>query len=124
VPQHLFQDADEWLKEAKEKLDLFNEFADTPNFINYDMLENKDASRPDMISIGEQVVDGLETHKDVVFSKVQDQVNQLALRFDDKLPVLLNKAVECLCVDGVNVDAEEINALTDKIKKKSKQSLS
>ena len=105
MPQHLFQDADEWLKEAKEKLDLFNEFADTPNFINYDMLENKDASRPDMISIGEQVVDGLETHRDVVCSKVQDQVNQLALRFDDKLPVLLNKAVECLCVDGVNVDA-------------------
>ena len=53
MPQHLFEDADEWLKEAKEKLDLFNEFADTPNFINYDMLENKDASRPDMISIGE-----------------------------------------------------------------------
>lgn len=51
------------------------------------MLENKDASRPDLIIIGEQVVDGLETHKDVVFSKVSDQVNQLGLKFDDKVPI-------------------------------------
>lgn len=69
-----------------------------------------------MISIGEQVVDGLETHRDVVFSRVADQVNQLALRFDDKLPTFLNKAVECLCVDGVNIDAQEISALIEKVK--------
>ena len=42
VPQHLFEEANEWSMEAKAKLDLFTEFADTPNFINYDMLENKD----------------------------------------------------------------------------------
>ena len=69
-----------------------------------------------MISIGEQVVDGLETHRDVVFSRVADQVNQLALRFDDKLPTFLNKAVECLFVDGVNIDAQEISALIEKVK--------
>jgi hypothetical protein len=49
----LFEDANEWSHEARAKLDLFNEFADTPNFINYDMLENKDQSRPDLIMIGE-----------------------------------------------------------------------
>lgn len=44
---------------------------DTPNFINYDMLEIKNG-KPDLILIGEQVVNELEFHKDVSYSKVAD----------------------------------------------------
>jgi hypothetical protein len=33
---------DAWRNQAKEKLDLFEANMDSPNFINYDMLEMKD----------------------------------------------------------------------------------
>jgi hypothetical protein len=42
VPSHLFEDADGWSLAAKQKLDMFEENLDKPNFINYDMLESKD----------------------------------------------------------------------------------
>lgn len=71
VPQRLFDDVHSWSHEAKTKLDLFEEFMDTPNFINYDMLEIKDG-KPDLILVGESVVNELEIHKDVVYSKVAD----------------------------------------------------
>lgn len=71
MPQRLFEDVEEWSNEAKQKLDLFEEFMDTPNFINYDMLEIKDG-KPDVILVGESVVNELEAHKDVVFSKIEN----------------------------------------------------
>lgn len=71
MPQRLFEDVEEWSNEAKQKLDLFEEFMDTPNFINYDMLEIKDG-KPDLILVGESVVNELEAHKDVVFSKIEN----------------------------------------------------
>lgn len=107
--------------EAKAKLDLFTEFADTPNFINYDMLENKDQSRPDLIVMGEKVVDGLEEHKDVVFSKVADQVHQLGLKFDERIITSLNKAVECQIVDGVKINMEELGHMADMIREASQE---
>jgi hypothetical protein len=63
---------DAWRNQAKEKLDLFEANMDSPNFINYDMLEMKDDLRPDLILVGESVVNELETHKDVSFTKVAD----------------------------------------------------
>jgi len=39
VPPNLYEDCDAWRQEAKDKLDLFEKNMDTPNFINYDMLE-------------------------------------------------------------------------------------
>ena len=38
----MFEDADGWSLAAKQKLDMFEENLDKPNFINYDMLESKD----------------------------------------------------------------------------------
>ncbi len=67
----MFEDAHLWSSDAKQKLDLFEEYMDTPNFINYDMLEIKNG-KPDLILIGEQVVNELEFHKDVSYSKVAD----------------------------------------------------
>ena len=68
VPPNLYEDCDAWRQEAKDKLDLFEKNMDTPNFINYDMLEVN--SGQDLILAGEGVVYELEQHKDVVFSKV------------------------------------------------------
>ena len=54
VPDRLFEDADKWAKEARSKLDKFEENLDKPNFINYDLLETKDPnSGPDIINFGE-----------------------------------------------------------------------
>jgi len=46
-------------------------------------------------------VDGLEAHKEVVFSKVADQIQHLGLKFDEKTLKALDKAVECQSVEGV-----------------------
>ena len=73
---------------------------DTPNFINYDMLEVN--SGQDLILGGEQVVYGLEQHKDVVFSKVQNQVNQLSFKFDSPILNQVRKSVDCQIVEGVD----------------------
>ena len=42
MPERLFEDADNWAKAARSKLDKFEENLDKPNFINYDLLETKD----------------------------------------------------------------------------------
>ena len=72
VPQRLFIEADEWSAAAKEKLDLFEQNLDQPNFINYDMLESKEpsADAPDIVNFGEQLITELEEHKDLSMTKV------------------------------------------------------
>ena len=52
----MFEDVDAWTSEAKAKLDQFDRETDTPNYVNYDMLEVRDSSAPDVIAVGEQVV--------------------------------------------------------------------
>lgn len=53
VPARLFEDTDTWNQAARELLDLFDQNADRPNFINYDMLEPKDPNAFDTIAVGE-----------------------------------------------------------------------
>lgn len=51
---------------AKEKLDAFEANLDKPNYINYDMLESKDANAgSDICNFGEQLLEKLEEHKDI-----------------------------------------------------------
>jgi len=71
VPQSLFEDVEFFRRSAKEKLDLFEEQNDDPGFINYAMLEVKDGD-PDIIFVGEHVVNELEKLKDVSALKVED----------------------------------------------------
>jgi hypothetical protein len=53
VPAKLFADTDAWNVKARELLDLFESNSDKPNFINYGMLESKDANAYDTIVVGE-----------------------------------------------------------------------
>ena len=69
--------------------------------------------------MGEKVVDGLEEHKDVVFSKVADQVHQLGLKFDERIITSLNKAVECQSVEGVKINMEELGQMAEMIREAS-----
>ena len=62
----MFEDADEWSQAAKQKLDMFEENLDKPNFINYDMLESKDANAgQDICNYGELILGDLDEHKDI-----------------------------------------------------------
>ena len=71
MPDRLFEDADNWSKAAKEKLDLFEANMESPHFINYDLLETKDPSAgPDVIIFGENLVTELDEHKDISMQKV------------------------------------------------------
>ena len=66
VPPNLYEDADQWTLSAKEKLDLFEQNMDQPNFINYDMIESKDPNAgPDICIYGEQLFEQLEQFKDI-----------------------------------------------------------
>ena len=75
MPERLFEDADKWVKEARSKLDKFEENLDKPNFINYDLLESKDSGAGfDIINFGESLVTELEEHKDISMGKVANQI--------------------------------------------------
>lgn len=75
MPERLFEDADNWTKAARSKLDKFEENLDRPNFINYDLLESKDQSAgPDVINFGETLVSELEEHKDISMARVAKQI--------------------------------------------------
>jgi len=79
------------------------------------MLEVKDGD-PDIIFIGEHVVNELEKLKDVSAIRVEDQIMQLDLKFDNTLGNSISKAVECKRVEGVVIDENEISSLAEMIK--------
>ena len=102
MPERLFEDADNWAKAAKTKLDKFEENLDKPNFINYDLLETKDPSGgPDIINFGESLVTELEEHKDISMGRVATQIKQLGITFNTDLISKMNEVVDCEKVDGV-----------------------
>ena len=62
VPHRLIDDADKWLKTAKVKLDNFTKNSENPQFIAFDMLENKKGGNKgvglseDFMETGEQIL--------------------------------------------------------------------
>ena len=70
VPDRLFEDADKWATQARQRLDKFEENLDKPHFINYDLLESREPGTQDVINFGEQLVTELEEHKDASMSRV------------------------------------------------------
>lgn len=60
MPQRLFDDAEKWLKNAKVQLDRFTMQSQNPNYIAFDMLENKMqkmyTSEQDIIQQGEKIL--------------------------------------------------------------------
>lgn len=102
MPERLFEDADNWAKAARGKLDKFEENLDKPNFINYDLLETKDsAAGPDIINFGETLVSELEEHKDISMGRVASQIKQLNVAFNHDLIGKLKDVVNTEIVEGV-----------------------
>jgi len=57
------------------------------------MLETKD--EPDIVNMGEQLLEDLDKYKDLSQSKVFDNIGQLALVFDAAIIGQLKSVVEC-----------------------------
>ena len=72
MPDRLFADADKWGLQARQRLDKFEENLDRPHFINYDLLESKEAGSQDIINFGESLVTELEEHKDCSMARVDE----------------------------------------------------
>lgn len=120
VPERLFEDADNWSKAARSKLDKFEENLDTPNFINYDLLESKDQSAgPDVINFGETLVSELEEHKDISMARVARQIKQLGIAFNQELIGNLQGIVNTSVVDGVEIDENEMASMEEMMKEAS-----
>ena len=122
VPERLFEDADNWAKAARTKLDKFEENLDKPNFINYDLLETKDPQGgPDIINFGETLVTELEEHKDISMARVASQIKQLGVNFNNevigKLPELCTTEV----IEGVEIDEGELASMEEMMREASSQ---
>lgn len=117
VPQKLFDDAESWKRSAKQKLDKFEENMEKTNFINYDLLEIKNAnSGPDIINYGENLVSELDKHRDISMARVENQIEQLSLTFDQNIVGMLPKVVHCGRVDGIDIDESEMANLEEMLK--------
>lgn len=120
VPESLFENADKWAKEARSKLDKFEENLDKPNFINYDLLETKDSSSgPDIINFGESLVTELDEHKEISMSRVASQIKQLQINFNHDIIGKLNTVVATEVVEGVEIDENELASMEEMLKEAS-----
>ncbi len=113
VPERLFEDADNWARIAKQKLDKFEENLDKPSFINYDLLEQKEAGSQDVINFGEQLVTELDEHKDISMSRVADQIKQMSITFNHDLISKLGEVVTTQVIEGVEIDNSELASMEE-----------
>ena len=122
VPARLFEDADNWAKAARSKLDKFEENMDKPNFINYDLLEIKDTSGgPDIINFGESLVTELEEHKDISMVRVANQIKQLGISFNHEVIGKLKDVVSTEVIEGVQIDETELASMEEMMREASSQ---
>lgn len=119
VPQRLFEDVDAWTMAAKDKLDKFEQNLDKPNFINYDMLEIKDDTNPDIVNFGDVLLNELEEHKDISMGRVASQIGQLSLSFNAGSIQQLKEVAKCNRVEGVEIDQAELDSLEEMIQEAS-----
>lgn len=81
MPTRLIDDADRWLKTAKVKLDNFSTNSQNPNFIAFEMLENKKTrvlgGQEDFMDTGEVILSQLAGQKDVSVNKVEGMIGEL-----------------------------------------------
>ena len=116
----MFEDADNWAKAARSKLDKFEENLDKPNFINYDLLETKDPQGgPDIINFGETLVTELEEHKDISMARVASQIKQLGITFNNETIGKLKQVVKTEVIEGVEIDEGELASMEEMMREAS-----
>ena len=125
-----FNDAEKWLKNAKVKLDNFQANNDNPHFIAFDMLANAKQSQTDefmggednllmdeesknidIIVHGEKIADILGKVKTINPNLLANQLNQLSLKFDEKLIESVGNFAKCIAIEGVEISQEELEAI-------------
>ena len=83
VPKQLYVDAEGWIEMAQVKLDNFIGNSNNPNYIAFDMLENKEAPPAigdfnpiaDIIQSGEKILMQLDGQKDVSVQKIENYMS-------------------------------------------------
>ena len=110
VPKKLFEDAENWMTLAKTKLDNFTQNSQNPDYVAFDMLENKLAppvmgdfnKNADIIQSGEKILMQLDGQKDVSLPKIENYMSQLNIEFDTNAINRLHEICKCELIDGVN----------------------
>lgn len=126
-----FQEAEHWLKNAKIKLDNFQNNQNNPNYIAFEMMigadngpsdiQNNDdfllvdegGKNNDIIDTGEIIAGNIGKFKCVQPGILASQLNQLQLVFQDETINGLNNVSKCIAIDGVEVSQEELEALKE-----------
>ena len=98
----MFDDADKWLKNAKVKLDNFQANNDNPNYIAFDMLENRKQTQQDDFMNNDGLDDNLLNDDAGVTGKQTDIINH-----GEKIAEMLGK-VKCI---NPNVLASQLGQL-------------
>lgn len=84
-PKKVLESADNWCKKAQDKMDQFNSqntIGDKSNFIAFEMLEDAN-NESDVIRLGEKVLEELDQQWQPPIPKIQEQLSNLSVQFDD-----------------------------------------
>jgi hypothetical protein len=130
----MFDEADKWLKNAKDKLDNFHANNENAQYIAFDMLENakttgndnlhdgdddllgevdQTGKQMDIITHGEKIADILGKVKTINPNLLASQLSKLTLSFEDGTIAALGNVAKCTAIEGVEVSNEELEALRE-----------
>mmetsp|Transcript_13169 Transcript_13169/g.22319 ORF Transcript_13169/g.22319 Transcript_13169/m.22319 type:complete len:335 (-) Transcript_13169:615-1619(-) len=139
IDYRMFEDAEKWLKNAKQKLDNFQANNNNPHYIAFDMLasakQNDDfisqdnfddnllsddvaqanQKNGDIIARGEKIAELLGQVKAINPNVLSSQLGQLTLKFDTKTIEGLNNVSKCETIEGVEISHEELEALKEAV---------
>ena len=79
-------------------------------------MKKTDPSRLDILEQGQLLVEELNRYSDVSSKSLEKQVSQLSLHFDQAVVTQLDKVVDCPAIDGVVLNTQELNELSDIIR--------
>ena len=131
VDYRKFEEAENWMKNAKVKLDNFQNNQNNPNYIAFDMMIGADSNQQennmnddfllvdeggknnDIIDQGEIIAGNIGKFKCIQPGILAGQLQKLQLIFKDDVIQQLNQVSKCIAIEGVEVSPEELDALKE-----------
>lgn len=131
VDYRKFEEAENWMKNAKVKLDNFQNNQNNPNYIAFDMMIGADSNQQennmnddfllvdeggknnDIIDQGEMIAGNIGKFKCIQPGILAGQLQKLQLIYKDDVIQQLNQVSKCIAIEGVEVSPEELDALKE-----------
>lgn len=131
VDYRKFEEAENWMKNAKVKLDNFQNNQNNPNYIAFDMMIGADSNQQennmnddfllvdeggknnDIIDQGEIIAGNIGKFKCIQPGILAGQLQKLQLIYKDDVIQQLNQVSKCIAIEGVEVSPEELDALKE-----------